>query len=160
MDIMKKRAFALLIDGVLLGVYYETIRHVLPGWYFKLGSIGYAILLSVFFLKDIVFKNASIGKKIMGIQIFDERWENPSFFRLIKRSFMISTVGFAKMWKTKFMSGEILTIFDYEREKLGTSVIDNKVYFELKSQAEIMRGDFSKNMTDLYNEYLRSKYST
>ena len=160
MDIMKKRAFALLIDGILLGIYYESIRHILPDWYFKLGAIGYALLLSVFFLKDIVFRNASIGKKIMGIQIFDGCWKNQRFTLLIKRSFMISTAGFALMWKTKFISGEKLTIFDYEREKIGTVVIDNKVYSELKSKAETMRGDYSKNMTNLYNEYLRSKYSS
>ena len=60
--------------------------------------------------------------------------------------------------KSKFVDGGVISLFDWERDTLGTRVIDKRVYKELESIAKNRNGDFAKNMTELYNEYLRSLY--
>ena len=158
MKILQKRIYAVVIDSMILGLYYEVVRHLIYDWISILGSIGFAILLSPFFFRDLVFRNASIGKKIMGISVFDSKWEKPKVSVIVKRDFWISIVSYGLLFKSMFSNGDYISIFDYEREKIGSAVIDDKIYEDLKKKAEKQNGDYAENMTKLYNEYLRSIY--
>ena len=157
MKILKKRAIALIIDSFWFAPYMVLVLELLKFLNVPLGSWVVLLFLPLF-ARDIVFRNASIGKKIMGIRIYDNDWKAPGFFVLLKRSFFVITVGYVLLWKAKFVDGEVINFFDFEREKLGTRVVDKKVYANLKEEAEQLEGDFKKNMTELYNAYLRNTY--
>ena len=159
MKVLKKRIFALFFDSFILGVYYEMCRRFLPEWFSYLGSLGYVLLLSPFVLKDLVFRNASIGKKIMGLRIYDINWQKPSFSVLIKRTCIVSVLGFAQFWRALFVNGNYIAIFDMERDKMKTFVIDKKVYKKLREDVENETGKIDNQiMTARYNQYLRDLY--
>ena len=157
MKILKKRAIAAFIDSFLFGSAVAACQLAIPDLLDGKGLL--LILLFIpFFCRDFLFLNASIGKKIMGIAIYDRKFERPKLFTLFKRSFLTATVGFALLYKAKFVDGSIIGLFDFEREKTGTFVIDKKVYKKLEAQASEQNSDFAKNMTELYNAYLRDAY--
>jgi uncharacterized RDD family membrane protein YckC len=158
MKVLKKRAIALLIDGFILGIYYEFLRLLLPENFFNLGVFSYIIIFVPFFFRDCIFKNASIGKKIVGIKVFTIDWTTPSVLLLAKRALFMATIGYVLWWKIKVTDGKMISLFDCEREKIKTTIICTKVYEELKEKAQISEGDFRVNMTNLYNEYLRTYY--
>ncbi len=62
------------------------------------------------------------------------------------------------LFKSKLVDGNIMAAIDWERDKIGTYVIDAKVYGELQKEAKEMNGKLSENMTELYNTYLRDLY--
>ena len=157
MKILKKRAFALLIDSFIFGSIIAIIQLVVPDLLKGRGLLLILLFIPLFF-RDIVFRNASIGKKLLGISIYNDNWEKPDMLHLARRSFFSLTFLYVMTFKCKFTDGEYISIFDLEREKLKTRVIDNNVYNELKAKAEGANGDYAKNMTELYNEYLRGLY--
>lgn len=158
MKIIKKRVLALLVDSFILGSIIAILQLIFPDLF--LDNVFWACLIVVpFVCRDFVFRNASIGKKLFGIAIYDKNWKKPTFILLLKRSFLTATVGYVLAWKYRFIDGNTLLLIDWERETLGTMVIDKKVYNELSFTAEQNSGDFAKNMTELYNEYLRRLYS-
>ena len=157
MKILKKRAIAALIDSFIVGSILVIFDELFDLLNVNIGNWDILIVM-LLFARDFIFRNASIGKKLLGLIIYDNNWNAPSFLLLFKRSFLISTVGYVLLLKAKFVEGSVINFFHYEREKIGTSVIDKKIYNDLKSQAESKEGDFNKNMTDLYNAYLRSLY--
>ena len=63
-----------------------------------------------------------------GIEIFDCNWKKPKGYILIKRAFLMLTVGYVICYKSFFVDKDNFRIFDYERETLGTYVIDKKVF--------------------------------
>lgn len=157
MNILKKRAIAILIDSFLLGlafVFYQKIINLLG---LNLGNLD-LLLFIPFFLKDIVFRNASVGKKVVGIAIYNDNWQSPSIIVLFKRAIIMSTIGYFIFWKSKFVNGDIISFFDFERDTLKTRVIDKKVLKKIRAEAEAEAGDKSVNMTRLYNEYLKDIY--
>ena len=135
----------------------EFIQFLFNGWY-NLENFDFLIIVIFLSSRDLIFRNASIGKKILGIAVYDNDWQPPRFHVLLKRSFLTGTVGFILWWKLKFIDGDIITLFDIERDKLGTRVIDRKIYKELEITAKNMEGDFAQNMNELYNAYLRDLY--
>lgn len=157
MKIFKKRAMAVLIDGFVLGLILVFCQQLLNKYWRYLGNWD-LLLIFPFFLRDFVFRNASLGKKILGLAVYDNNWQPPKLSVLVKRSFLTATIGYALFWKAKFFDGNLISVFDWERERLGTRVIDKKVFRELEGIARNKEGDFSKNMTELYNEYLRGVY--
>jgi hypothetical protein len=68
------------------------------------------------------------------------------------------TVGYVIAYKSFFVDKDNFRIFDYEREKLGTYVIDIKVFAKLSEEAKEKTGPFEINMNKLYQDYLRSNY--
>ena len=156
MKIFKKRCFAYLIDAFiyvfLLALFHEFI-------YTPKYELTHLIFFCPFFLKDCIFKNGSIGKKLMGISVYDSAWNKPSFMLSLKRTVMSSGFGLALVWKSVFVGGSKMILFEWEKNVVKTFVIDKKVYKSLCADAKKMDGDFSENMTELYMTYLRDFYS-
>jgi len=95
---------AILIDGFVFGAFYTLLKDfIIPDPFFDLGIISYLILFLPLFCKDMLFRNASLGKKIMGISIFDRNWKKPSFPLLFKRAFLTLTVGYMICCKSIFV---------------------------------------------------------
>ncbi|MBQ8719985.1 MAG: RDD family protein [Clostridia bacterium] len=157
MKILKKRALAAIIDVFVLGLIIGFVQFLNPNLF---GDKGYLLILFIIplFLRDILFRNASLGKVLCRISVYDNDWKAPSLWLLIKRSFLTATIGYGIFMKSKFIDGGIVSLFDWERDALGTRVIDKRVYKELEIIAKNRNGDFAKNMTELYNEYLRGLY--
>ena len=157
MKIIKKRALAILIDSFIMGTFFVIFQELTKLFEFSIGNWD-LLLLIPFFCRDFTFRNASIGKKILGIAVYDEKWQYPSLKKIFVRSIVISTVGYVIFFKFKFIDGNIIQFLDWERDKLGARVIDKKVFRRLSQEAENQGGDFRKNMTELYHEYLRNLY--
>ena len=155
MKIFQKRCFAYVIDAfiysLLLVFFHEFV-------YTPTEPLINLILFGPFFLKDCLVRNASIGKKIMGIAVYDNCWNKPTFLLSIKRTAMTSIFGCVLIWESVFIGGSKMALFEWEKNVVKTFVIDKKVYKSLKADAEKMQGDFSKNMTELYMMYLRDFY--
>ena len=143
----------------MIGLIFDWLKSdVLPTWFFEFGTISYLILLSPLLFKDLLFRNASLGKKIMGIAIYNEKWEAPRVMLLVKRTALMLTVGNSLLYKAYLVDGNKLKLFDWERETFNTRVVDKKVLREIKENAEKMGGDVCENMTKLYNEYILGVY--
>ena len=157
MKVLKKRGLAYFFDFIFVMFIAVGIQS-LANYLFD-GKVQIQIpLIILFFIRDYLFKNASLGKIIFGLRIYTTKWEKPDFLLLLKRSFFVSTIGYVVLRKAKFVDGNMIAFFDYERDYFGTFVIDKKIYQKLKVEAESMTGDFAQNMTELYNRYLRSIY--
>ena len=156
MKILKKRFFASLLDAHIYAVIVVAIQFFLPEWVTEYNLVG--LLLIPFFFKDLLFKNASLGKIIFGLRIYDKKWEKPKIKVLVLRAIFTSTVGAIKAQRLAILGESYIEIFDWEREKFGTCVIDKKVYRKLELIAKEQGGDFAHNMTELYNAYLRDLY--
>lgn len=157
MKIIKKRALAILIDSFIMGTFFVIFQELTKMFEFSIGNWD-LLLLIPFFCRDFTFRNASIGKKILGIAVYDEKWKYPSLKKIFVRSIVISTAGYVIFFKFKFIDGNLIQFLEWERDKLGTRVVDKKVFKRLSQESESHGGDFSKNMTELYHEYLRNLY--
>ena len=157
MKILKKRAIAMSIDSFILGMILASLSYVLRDFSFE-NSLSFLLVFVSFFCRDFLFRNASLGKKIMRIVIYDNDWKPPIFLLLFVRSFLVWTIGYPLSKKSRIHDNSMIHIFDWERDKLGTRVIDKEVYRRLSEEAKEMKGDFAKNMTELYNAYLREIY--
>ncbi len=158
MKILKKRVLAVCIDCFILASAVAVCQMVIGDPFPEISKALLPLIFIPLFFRDALFKNASIGKKVVGIAIYNDDWKNPGVKTLVKRSFLTFTLGFVLFWKSIFVDESKISVFDLEREKLGTRVIDKKVYKELSFIAKDMDGDFATNMTELYNKYLRGIY--
>ena len=158
MKIIKKRSIAALIDAFIMGMILVLFEAVFKSFNIKIGNWDLLLFIPCF-CRDCLFGNASIGKKILGIAIYDDKWKRPGVKKLFLRSLLMSTVGYALFLKFKFVDGSLISILDWERDKFGTRVIDKKVLKRLSEEAQKQKGDFAQNMTELYNAYLRSLYN-
>ena len=70
----------------------------------------------------------------------------------------MSTIGYALWFKIKCSGESLMLLFDWEQSVLGTTVIDKKVFCELKEKARVEKVDFSRSLLNLYNDYLRKHY--
>ena len=158
MKILKKRIIAFVIDmftiTFIVVAIYESIKN-----YFIIPDILVIVFIFVpFFIRDVFFRNASLGKKILGIAVYDEEWKAPKLLLLVKRSAVLTFIGCFMIYKAKFVDGSYISLFDYERDHFKTQVVDKKVLEKLKVQAKGEDGDFNKNLTRLYKEYLMDIY--
>ena len=152
-----KRAMAFLIDVHIFAIYFMACQHFFPEVFKNIGTIGYLILFIPWFCRDIIFINASIGKKIFGLTILDDKWNRPDVWVTVKRSVIRMSLGHIRFIEAIFSRGRLLTHLKWEKEFLKTVVVERKVYKKLKNEAEDMQGDFSENMTQLYYQYLENK---
>ncbi len=158
MKILKKRAFAFLIDVLLYGMFFVPATKLLAFLNNHHGAFFYIVFLAPFFFRDIVFRNASIGKKIMGIGIFSIDWKYISPWVLLKRSLLMTSVGYLYLWKSVFIEHNTIALFDWERECLETRVVDLKVVDQLKESISKTETSKENKLSLLYDQYLRSIY--
>lgn len=160
MKVFKKRLFAYLIDSFAFGIAFAIFQLGFPQAYAFI--LKYDLLLCLmfvpFFFKDVLFRNASLGKKIMRISIYDNNWKKPNVKTLFLRALRVTTVGYVMIWRAILTGEGVISVLDWEREKIGTRVIDKRIYAEIDSKAKDMNGNYAKNMSELYNEYLRKIY--
>ncbi len=79
-----KRYVAFIIDWLIIGIPVNI--------YLRLSDNEYAVLIGFFgwglvlLIKDLVFRNASIGKLIMNVRVVSEDGTHPSFKQILKRN--------------------------------------------------------------------------
>jgi len=145
------------LDSFIFAFLFELIRRGLKAKGIDIYSWSeYLILLFVF--KDIVFGKRSLGMLLLGIKIYDVNWETPRAKHILKRTFLMLTLGFVLMWHIKLIEGDNYQFCEWEKNRIKTITIDSKVYKRLKDEAEFMDGRFADNMTQLYFAYLRDLY--
>ena len=157
MKIFKKRVLACIVDSLIFALIIASCQLAIP-WFLAGRGIVLILWFVPFFLRDLLFRNASLGKKLFNIAVYDKNWNKPKFGLLIKRSFLTSTVGYSLFLKSRFSERRILSLFDWERDKLGTQVVDVRVLKLIDQAAKEENGDFIANKSRLYNQYLRDLY--
>ena len=96
----------------------------------------FTIVLGVFAaiaFKDFVFKNASIGKKIVGLIILDRNFNIPNKKTIVNRSIKVLFEGFPMIICDLIDKGDYAR---WELEYLGTRIVDKKL-FEADKEAYI-----------------------
>ena len=157
MKIFGKRIVAFFIDLLILGCLIAILKQFVD---IRKNSLEYAALFLPLFLRDFTFKGASFGKKAMGIRVYSKTWERPSYWLVLKRTVIMVWIGFMAVFEKGDIVGEgIIDTLDAEYEKIGTRVVDDKVFKKLSKQAREIGGDPVENMTILYNEYILNLYA-
>ena len=127
MAVLLKRSIAFFVDAIILGVFFSVFKIIFISLDFELNSFSYFLFLTPIFFKDIVFRNASIGKKIVGIAIFSRDGSIPDFKILIKRAFLMTIVGYFYFWKGFFIDKcYYSTLIEWEDKNFGTKVVNLK----------------------------------
>ena len=162
MKVFKKRVFAFLIDSFFIAFIVSDLLFLME--IININHSGFESFFALLFvLKDCVFKNGSLGKKIMGLAIYNVNWQRPRFVHSLKRTvasyFYILFFMCRRLYNRREENTEKMTFFLWEKNTMNAFVIDKKVYEKLKANAEQMDGIFSDNMTELYMMYLRDIYA-
>ena len=157
MKVFKKRVIALYLDCFIYGSIIACIQLAKPD--LLQNDILQILIFVPIFFKELVFRNASIAKKLFGLSIYNTRWEKPKVLTLIRHTALMWFVGYLLLFKIVFIRGDLFELFEWEKNVVGTFVIDKKVYAKLKADAENMDGKFADNMTELYMMYLRDFYA-
>jgi len=133
--ILFKRKIAAFIDYLILGTMLTVCGFSdMPEWFwgirFRVGalpvslpSIGFFAVLFLIALKDFLFRNASLGKKIMGLCILDENGTVPNVKIMLKRGFFMQTAGYVTYLRYCFSDGDIV---EWELQHLKTQVVSQK----------------------------------
>jgi len=161
MKILKKRILAVVIDYFLYGSIITVLSIIFSEtWKFFLDSCGVLVPLVLLPLvcRDFIFQNASLGKKLMGLRIYDKNWKKPSLKTLFFRSLGMSTFGYIILLKA-FLAGDSFIVgIDWEFNCFGTVVIPNKLFKELDKTAKESGNRYDKKMTELYFDKLQKEY--
>lgn len=142
---LHKRKIAVFIDYFSLGMVLTLISYLgrlssMPEWIlvleFEIGAVpvtlpsfGFFILLFVIGAKDCLFRNASLGKKIMGLRIVTEEGMLPPLKTIWKRGIVMQTIGYTTYIKYRFTEGDIV---EWELQHLKTKVVSKRQYKEYK----------------------------
>ena len=161
LKIITKRVYAALIDAFLFGTCWTLFSNIIfenmdpPAKSFNI------VLFIAYFFKDCIFKNASIGKKILGLRIYGLNWKPIGVFEMVKRTVFMLSAGYLMFLKIKFLGSksDMMEFFDWERDQLKTVVIDEKIFKQFSEEANLLPGNYADNMTNLYHAYLRRIYS-
>jgi len=151
-----KRIFSTCIDCLLVGGCYEGISSYIPEWFwgfdfsigvipFSLPSVGFILVVAYFACKDLLFKNASLGKKIMGLMIVDADGRISGYKEIMKRGVLINSWGYMSLVKTVFSGEGSFKEWEenWEIDHLKTRVIE-KAHFVGVSHSAACKGDFSQ----------------
>jgi len=142
-------AIAIGVALVYLGITKIEISNFLLE---EILSRSFALpVFAVVFLGDLVFRNASIGKKLMGFIVVDDKWKKPSVGKLVKRRLLMYSIGWLVFIKMGF---DLKKLAIWEYDHVHTRVVEKKVYMELKKIAEQKDGAFDVNMEILYRKKL------
>lgn len=157
MNILVKRLFAFIIDLLILGCFILILKQFTT---IEKLSLKYASLFLLLLFRDFTFKGASIGKKIMRIRIYDSQWNKPSFFLVLKRTCVLIYVNFDTVFQRGDIVGEgVIDAIAREYKATGTRVVENNIFEKISAEAKKLDGNWSDNMSKLYNEYIRNFYS-
>ena len=159
MGIIKKRILAFLIDFfVLAGGIWLALTAFNLMWLFMLDYDSFILAMMLIVFKDCVFKNASLGKKLMRISVYNTHWRRPTFAALIKRTFYSHTIGLCLIVKIRFTNGSFSEFLEWEKKTTKTIVIDSDIYAKFKKEIDENGEDYSRGMTKRYNEYISYMY--
>ena len=156
MNILVKRLFAFIIDLLILGCLIFILKQFVT---IRANSLEYAALFLPLFFRDFTFKGASIGKKIIGIRVYNKDWETPKFSLLLKRTFILMFLNFDAIFLKGDVVGDgVIDTVNTEYKKLGTRVVETKVFDRFSAEAKSLDGNFAENMNKLYDDYMKSIY--
>ena len=157
MKIFGKRIVAFVIDLLILGCLIAVLKQFVE---IRKNTLEYAALFLPLFLRDFTFKGASFGKKTMGIRVYNKDWKRPSYWLVLKRTLIMVWVGFEAIFEKGDIVGEgIIDTLGAEYKKIGTRVVDEKVFAVLSEQARALDGDWAFNIDRLYDSYIKEIYS-
>lgn len=155
MRTIEKRIAAIFIDtciyaGILVVIFnaFGLVEVVM------LNTPLFLLTMLPILFKDCLFRNASLGKKLMGISIYDTNWKKPHLWILVLRVCLIHIRGLVFV-----ITHNYVKFVKLERSVLKTIVIDNNVFENFKKEVEKCNEDFVEGMTKRYNEYLSSHYN-
>lgn len=149
-----KRGTALFIDAMILGAICTFAQEYIFTKYPDLPTSLYTILLISLFFKDAIINGTSIGKRIMNLAVYKTSWEKPSFWESLKRTVLITSVGYLVFLKSFFSEEGVLSFFDWERDTLKLIVIEKDLYKNISDKSKS-----KEHMLALYNEHLLTLYS-
>lgn len=89
---MKKRIYAMLIDFLLSSLLVQLVSFTFDFFEIVIPYYSYVIIIIGVFLlifKDVLYGNASIGKKILKIEVRMNDGQVPSLMKLIMRNLTI-----------------------------------------------------------------------
>lgn len=120
----EKRILAAIIDFyVIIYIYFLSLNLFNTISYFVLERFGSGIILLIFefiilfILKDIVFKNASVGKKLTKIEILKYDGSKPNTFELLFRNIFL------------FITPIELILILFKNKRIGDMIFKTKVIF-------------------------------
>lgn len=152
---LKKRAIAFFVDAFVIAGIFELSKLVMDknglGYYNK---TTYILLLLCLVFRDALFRNASLGKKLVGLAVYDEKWSKPRISRLVVRATLSLSVGYIILIKCKLTDGNLLPFFDFERDHLRARTVDKKLLKDLCACTT----DDPAQITRAYDDYLRMIY--
>ena len=173
-----KRFFAEIIDYFIIGLLFVGLENFnLPEWFYGISfniadipitipSVGVLIVIIPIVIKDLLFKNASIGKKIMGLVIVDDKKNIPSIKSEVNYSMSVlnslmtkdkKIVNFLGTSKngTSFLVNNLAAIFD--SMGINTAILDmtkNKnSYYIYTNNEERLRKIAHKSINNLKNGF-------
>lgn len=153
-----KRLFALLMDVFAFAYFYETFRIYIATFISFTNSWGYFIVILPLIMRDLFFRNASLGKKLMGLVIVDEKWSNPSVFTVIKRTTVITSFGHLLLYRLRTLHTNMETTLiaeqKWELEHLKARVVEKKICLAIKEKATVNGYADIGVMHQLYEQYL------
>ncbi len=162
-----KRLCSSLIDNSVIGTLFAVVTVFVfpdvPAWFWtleftvgpvpvSLPSVGVVLVLLCFACKDLLFRNASIGKKMMGLVILDSTWSVPRVTQIMKRGLLVPSWGYISLMKNVLFGGE--TVADWEKNwemaHLKTRVIEKKHFAELQRKCSRDDKEYSRQMERLF----------
>lgn len=159
MKIIKKRAFAYVIDCLLIGIILVASNKIFISFGVDISKFNIVIVIFLSSFKDCVFINASVGKKLLGVAVYNKKWNKPTLLHSLKRTLSTFIVAPISLCRISAFHMDKMIFLNWEKNVLQSFVIDKNVYKKLTVDAQGVDGNFSDNMTELYMMYLRDIYS-
>lgn len=116
MELFKKRIKAQLIDFVLIAFLALPFHSLISNQYLTM-----AVVIVLYICRDLLFRNASFGKKLQGIIVVDDYGNVPSVKQLLLRN--IPTVILISLEFVQIKNGE---------ERIGDTLADTNVILKEK----------------------------
>lgn len=155
--LFKKRALAYLIDVFVFAFVYELFREDIMWFVSITNTWGYFIVIIPFILRDLSFRNGSLGKKLVGLVVVDDKWDVPIVWTAIKRT-AITSLGHVLLYRFRLLneSWEMACFaeLEWEYSRLKARVVEKKVFKALKEKASVDGTIDIVKMEQLYNQHL------
>ena len=157
MNLFKKRICAYTIDVLICAFILATIFLAfgdIPEWFWgfkirfgedpsavlSLPSVGFFLVLAFLTCIDLPFRNASIGKKLLGLKIVDTSGNPPKIFNLVIRCAIMHIWGMVQYSANRFPSSKYkewqIDFVDWEERKLHTRVVEARKAIEKRSKTD------------------------
>ena len=160
--LFKKRALAYLIDVFLFAFVYELFRKYIARFVLITNTWGYFVIIIPFLLRDLIFRNGSVGKKITGLIVVDNKWDIPGVGIIIKRA-AITSFGHILLYRFRLLNENwemaCLAELEWEYSRFKARVVEKKVFKALKEKTFVDGIVDIDKMNQLYEKHLYSEYS-